>query len=54
MAVVRWCGPASASMPADPYVSEVMDSTYQGGDRFQLDVNDLHVQIRYLVVITSS
>lgn len=43
-----------AAWSDETYVSEVTDPTYVGGDRIELNVNNLHLQIRYLVVITSS
>ena len=43
-----------ASWPGEPYVAEVMDSVYRGGNRLELNINNLHVEIRWLIVITSS
>ena len=40
--------------PDEPYVAEVTDAVYQGGTSLEININDLHVEIRWLVVITSS
>lgn len=40
--------------PGEPYTVEVMDSLYQGGDSIVMTTNNLHYEIRYVLVITSS
>lgn len=42
------------SWPGEPYVAEVMDGVYQGGDSVEININNLYVEIRWLIVITSS
>ncbi len=42
-----------ASWPGEPYVAEVMDALYQGATRIELNFNNVHFEIEYLVVITS-
>jgi len=43
-----------AGWPGESYVAEVMDAVYQGGESLEININDLHVEIRWLIVITSS
>lgn len=40
--------------PGESYVAEVMDAVYQGSQDMLININDLHVEIRWLIVITSS
>jgi Thrombospondin type 3 repeat len=42
-----------ASWPGEPYSAEVMDALYQGTSLIAMYTNNLHFEIRYLVVITS-
>lgn len=41
------------SWPGEPYVAEVMDAVYQGGTGIEINTNNLHLEIRYLIVISS-
>ena len=43
-----------AAWPGEPYSVEVIDAVYQGASEVILSFNGLHVEIRYLIVITSS
>jgi hypothetical protein len=40
--------------PGETYVAEVMDAVYQGADTLEININTLHVAIRWVIVITSS
>ncbi|HEY5922118.1 MAG TPA: hypothetical protein VIV11_10630 [Kofleriaceae bacterium] len=40
--------------PDEPYVAEVLDAIYQGGTELEININNIHVEIRWLCVITSS
>jgi hypothetical protein len=42
-----------AGWPGEPYVAEVQDNLYQGAARIELNVNNVHFDIQWLVVITS-
>ena len=39
--------------PGEPYVAEVMDAEYQGAVRIELNFNNVHFEIDWLVVISS-
>ncbi len=43
-----------AGWPGEPYRLESMEGQYQGGDKIDVNTNNLHLQIRYACVITSS
>jgi hypothetical protein len=47
-------GVLDAGWPGEPYHLETTDGQYQGGEKFEININDLHLQIRYVCVITSS
>ena len=42
-----------AAWPGEPYVAEVTDAVYQGAARIELSVNNVHLDILWLAVITS-
>lgn len=42
------------SWPGEPYTSEVMNNVYQGATDMAFNFNNLHIELRWLVVITSS
>ena len=42
-----------AAWPGEPYVAEVNDAVYQGAARIELSVNNVHIDILWLAVITS-
>jgi hypothetical protein len=42
-----------ATWPGEPYVVMIADNLYQGSDLLQININNLQLEIRYLVMITS-
>ncbi len=42
-----------AGWPGEMYVAEVMNAVYQGAVRIEMNVNNVHFDIHYLIVITS-
>ncbi len=41
------------SWPGEPYQGEVTDTVYQGASYIAININNVHLEIRYLIVITS-
>lgn len=41
------------SWPGEPYQGEVTDNVYQGASRIEMNLNNVHLEIRYLIIITS-
>jgi len=42
-----------AGWPGEPYSAEVNDTVYQGATKLELNFNNVHFEIRWLIVITS-
>lgn len=43
-----------AGWPGEPYTAQVMDAVYQGATRIEINTNNVHYEIRYLIVIDST
>jgi hypothetical protein len=43
----------NSGWPGEGYTSQVSDTIYQGADTIELNCNNVHFEIRYLIVITS-
>jgi hypothetical protein len=41
------------SWPSEVYSGEVSDNVYQGATRIEMNVNNVHFEIRYLIIISS-